>query len=90
MVARFDTIRISRQGPGSCPGGGRQGGTATPTTSKVCINTLGGYRNSMTVILTGLDIDKKARILEEALLRCHRGQRAVPEGRDPAHPVRQG
>nr|HPR55905.1 exopolyphosphatase [Deltaproteobacteria bacterium] len=25
------------------------------------------YRNSMTVILTGLDIDKKARILEEAL-----------------------
>ena len=66
MVARFDTIRVSQQGPDRVQVEGVKGEPPT-TTSKVCINTLGGYRNSMTVILTGLDIDKKARILEEAL-----------------------
>ncbi len=66
MVARFDTIRSPRQGPDRVQVEGVKGEPPT-TTSKVCINTLGGYRNSMTVILTGLDIDKKARILEEAL-----------------------
>ncbi|MEN6447548.1 MAG: acyclic terpene utilization AtuA family protein [Syntrophaceae bacterium] len=66
LVARFDTIRISQQGPDRVLVTGVKGEPPTPT-AKVCINTLGGYRNSMTVILTGLDIDKKARILEEAL-----------------------
>ncbi|MGD0210743.1 MAG: acyclic terpene utilization AtuA family protein [Desulfomonilia bacterium] len=66
MVARFDTIRVSQQGPDRVKVEGVKGEPPTAT-SKVCINTLGGYRNSMTVILTGLDIDKKARILEEAL-----------------------
>ena len=66
MVARFDTIRISQQGPDRVKVEGVKGEPPTAT-SKVCINTLGGYRNSMTVILTGLDIEKKARILEEAL-----------------------
>ena len=66
MVARFDTIRVSQQGPDRVQVEGVKGEPPTAT-SKVCINTLGGYRNSMTVILTGLDIDKKARIFEEAL-----------------------
>ncbi len=66
LVARFDTIRISRQGPDRVLVQGVKGEPPTAT-AKVCINTLGGYRNSMTVILTGLDIEKKARILEETL-----------------------
>jgi hypothetical protein len=66
LVARFDTIRVSQEGPDRVLVKGVQGEPPTPTT-KVCINTLGGYRNSMTVILTGLDIEKKARILEETL-----------------------
>jgi hypothetical protein len=65
-VARFDTIRISQQAPDRVLVDSVKGEPPTET-SKVCINTLGGYRNSMTVILTGLDIEKKARILEEAL-----------------------
>ena len=65
-VARFDTIAISQEGPDRVKVEGVKGEPPTPTT-KVCINTLAGYRNSMTVILTGLDIDKKARIMEEAL-----------------------
>jgi hypothetical protein len=66
LVARFDTIRVSQEGPDCVLVKGVQGEPPTPT-AKVCINTLGGYRNSMTVILTGLDIEKKARILEETL-----------------------
>ena len=38
---------------------------------KVCLNLLGGWRNSMTFVLTGLDIEEKAeltlRSLEQAL-----------------------
>jgi hypothetical protein len=65
-VARFDTIHISQQAPDRVCVDSVKGEPPTKT-AKVCINTLGGYRNSMTVILTGLDIEKKARILEEAL-----------------------
>lgn len=66
MVARFDTIMISQQGSDRVLVEGVKGEPPTDTT-KVCINTLAGYRNSMTVILTGLDIEKKACILEETL-----------------------
>ncbi|MGA8847560.1 MAG: acyclic terpene utilization AtuA family protein, partial [Nocardioides sp.] len=35
-------------------------GEAPPEQLKVCLNTLGGFRNSMELVLTGLDIDAKA------------------------------
>jgi len=35
-------------------------GTAPPVTAKVCLNTLGGFRNSVEFVLTGLDIPAKA------------------------------
>ncbi|HQA71819.1 MAG TPA: DUF1446 domain-containing protein [Deltaproteobacteria bacterium] len=66
VIARFDTIRVSLQEPGRVLVSGVKGEPPTGT-SKVCINTMGGYRNSMTVILTGLDIEQKARIVEETL-----------------------
>src|SRR5699024_5493911 len=34
-------------------------GSAPPADMKVCLNTLGGYRNSIEFILTGLDIEAK-------------------------------
>ncbi len=64
--ARFDTITISQQGhdrveiKGVC-------GEPPPRTTKVCINNLGGHMNSMTLLLAGLDIEEKARILEDEL-----------------------
>jgi hypothetical protein len=66
LVARFDTIAIAQQGPDRVLVSGVKGEPPTAT-AKVCINTLSGYRNSMTLLLTGLDIEKKARIVEEAL-----------------------
>ena len=66
VIARFDTIGISQEAPDRVRVSGVRGEPPTGL-AKVCINTLQGYRNSMTVILTGLDIEKKARIVEEAL-----------------------
>lgn len=37
-------------------------GEAPPPTSKVSLNSLGGFRNEFTMILTGLDIDAKAEL----------------------------
>lgn len=64
-AARFDTIDISQEGPDRVRISGVLG-SPPPETTKVCINCLGGYRNSMTIVLTGLDIEKKAKIFEEA------------------------
>ena len=66
VAVRFDTLKLTQEGPDRVRATGVRGEPA-PDTTKVCINTLGGYKNSMTVILTGLDIEKKARIVEETL-----------------------
>ena len=42
-------------------------GMPGPETVKVGINYLGGFRNSMTFVLTGLDIDAKADLAERTL-----------------------
>ena len=66
VVARFDTLSLDQIGPDRVRGGRTRGEPPTDT-AKVCINTLGGYKNSMTVVLTGLDIDEKAEIVKEGL-----------------------
>jgi hypothetical protein len=43
-------------------------GEPAPDTTKVCINYLGGFRNSVSFVLTGIDIEAKARLAEETLL----------------------
>src|SRR5690606_11279391 len=42
-------------------------GEPPPDTLKVAVNYLAGYRNTMTLVLTGLDIEEKARVAEEAI-----------------------
>ncbi len=44
-------------------------GYAPTTSSKVCINTLGGFRNRMTFLLTGLDIEDKADLVRRTFAR---------------------
>jgi hypothetical protein len=66
VTARFDTIEISQEGPDRTKIIGVKG-EPPPATTKVCINNAGMYRNSMTIVLTGLDIEKKAKIFEDAL-----------------------
>ncbi len=73
VVARFDTIDISQEGPDRVRISGVCGEPPTDT-AKVCVNNLSGYRNSMTIVLTGLDIEKKAKIFEDALVESVGGR----------------
>lgn len=66
VSARFDTIDISQESENRVLIKGVKG-EPPPVTTKVCINNMGGYKNSMTVVLTGLDIEKKAKIVEDTL-----------------------
>jgi len=59
VVAHFDTIRLARAGPDRVALTGTRG-SPPPDTLKVALNMLGGYRNTTTMVLTGLDIEAKA------------------------------
>ncbi len=59
VVARFDTMALTRDGNDRVRISGTRG-TPPPDTLKVALNHLGGYRNTMTLVLTGLDIEAKA------------------------------
>ena len=58
-TARFDTIQLGQQGPDRVRVFGVRGESA-PERLKVAANYLGGFRNSMTLVMTGLDPDAKA------------------------------
>jgi hypothetical protein len=65
-VARFDSIALSQEGPNRvhiAP----VGGEAPPTTLKVTANLNAGWRNSMTLALTGAQVRAKARLAAAAV-----------------------
>ncbi|MFJ9842477.1 acyclic terpene utilization AtuA family protein [Kitasatospora sp. NPDC101155] len=63
VTARLDTVRLAEEGPdrvrisGVC-------GEAPPPTLKVGLNRLGGHRNEVVFVLTGLDIEAKADLVQ--------------------------
>jgi hypothetical protein len=59
VTARFDTIELEQLEEDRVGISGVRG-VAPPPTLKVAMNELGGFRNSFSVALTGLDIDDKA------------------------------
>ncbi|GAA1277080.1 DUF1446 domain-containing protein [Saccharothrix xinjiangensis] len=65
VVSHFDTIRLDPHERGVRISGVR--GSPPPDTLKVCLNTLGGFRNSTTFVLTGLDVDAKADLVRRQL-----------------------
>ena len=76
-VARFDSIRLDQVGPDRVRVTGVKG-EAPPDDLKVSVNYLGGYRNSMTLVLTGLDVAAKADLVERTL------RRRLEQGQPPA------
>jgi hypothetical protein len=66
VVAHFDTVTVGQDGPDRVRLSGTRG-SPPPATAKVAINFLGGYRNTMTLVLTGLDIEDKAAWAEQEL-----------------------
>lgn len=59
VVAHFDSVRLTPAGPDRVQVHGVRGSPPTGTL-KVAMNYRGGYRNTMTLVLTGLDIEEKA------------------------------
>jgi len=66
VVAHFDSITVREVGRDRVELSGTRG-TAPPDTLKVAINGDGGYRNTMTMVLTGLDVEAKAAHAETML-----------------------
>ncbi|MBM7491376.1 hypothetical protein JOD64_002598 [Micromonospora luteifusca] len=62
VVARLDTVTLRADGPDRVQVSGVRG-TPPPATLKVGVNNLGGFRNSMTFVLCGLDIEAKAALV---------------------------
>ena len=66
VTARMDTIALSDDGPERVRISG-VAGEPPPPTLKVSLNSIGGFRNSMTFVLTGLDIEEKAELVQRQL-----------------------
>ena len=66
VTARLDTVRLTQDGTDRVRIEGVRG-EAPPPTLKVGLNRLGGFRNEVTFVLTGLDIEAKAALVREQM-----------------------
>ncbi len=66
VTARLDSVRLHADGPDRVHITGVTG-EPPPPTLKVSLNSIGGFRNAMTFVLTGLDIDAKAALVRSQL-----------------------
>ncbi|MFF3347375.1 acyclic terpene utilization AtuA family protein [Streptomyces sp. NPDC002779] len=66
VTARLDTVRLAQDGPDRVRIGPVRG-EAPPPTLKVGVNRLGGFRNEVVFVLTGLDIEAKAELVRAQL-----------------------
>ncbi|MEU4147215.1 acyclic terpene utilization AtuA family protein [Streptomyces parvulus] len=66
VTARLDTVRLTQDGPDRVRVEGVRG-EAPPPTLKVGLNRLGGFRNEVAFVLTGLDIEAKAALVRAQL-----------------------
>ncbi|NJP75801.1 acyclic terpene utilization AtuA family protein [Streptomyces telluris] len=70
VTARLDTVRLAQDGPDRVRISGVRG-EAPPATLKVGLTRVGGWRNEVVFVLTGLDVEAKAALvraqMEDAL-----------------------
>ena len=78
VVTRFDSIQLSPDGPDRVLVSGVRGEPA-PDSLKVLINYIGGYRNTMTFAITGLDVEAKAEIARRQLFDSLGGEAAFEQ-----------
>jgi hypothetical protein len=62
VSARLDSVVLTQAGDDRVAISGVTG-EAPPATTKVCLNSIGGFRNSLEFLLTGLDIAEKAELV---------------------------
>jgi len=78
VVAHFDTVELEQQDPDRVLITGATG-SPPPPDLKVAVNYLGGYRNTMTLVLTGLDIEEKADWARRQLFEILGGEDSFDE-----------
>ena len=66
VTLRVDTVELSDDGPDRVRISGVKG-EPPPPTLKVSLNSIGGFRNQMEFVLTGLDIEAKAELVRRQL-----------------------
>ena len=66
VAVHLDSLQLEQAGDDRVRISGAQGSPPPPTT-KVCLNYLGGFRNSFEMMLTGLHIEQKAEWLKRQL-----------------------
>ncbi|KQU45892.1 exopolyphosphatase [Rhodococcus sp. Leaf278] len=78
VVAHFDTARVEQEDENRVLVSNVVG-TPPPTSLKVAMNYVGGFRNTMTMVLTGLDIEEKAAWATEELFEILGGRKVFDE-----------
>lgn len=66
VTARMDTAQLTQDGPDRVRISGVRG-EPPPPTLKVSLNSIGGFRNEFSFVLTGLDIEAKAELVQQQL-----------------------
>ncbi|WP_395311916.1 acyclic terpene utilization AtuA family protein [Mycobacterium sp. AMU20-3851] len=66
VTLRLDSVSVSAEGPDRVAVRGVRG-EAPPPTLKVSLNSIGGFRNATSFVLTGLDIEAKAALVRSQL-----------------------
>lgn len=69
VTARLDTVRLTQDGPDRVRIDGVRG-EAPPPALKVGRTRLGGFRNEVAFVLTGLDIEAKAALVREQMAQA--------------------
>ena len=97
VVSHFDTLKINQEAENRVHVSGCRGSSA-PKTHKVCINLAGGFRNGTEILLTGLDIEEKAKLVTDSIfenvggkeqfdkvdIQLHRTDKENPESNEQA------
>ena len=97
VISHFDTLKIEQESKDRVFVSGCRG-SSPPKDHKVCINLAGGFRNGTELLLTGLDIDEKAKLITETIfdsvggkeqfdkvdIQLHRTDKENPESNEQA------
>lgn len=78
VVAHFNSLWVTQPVAGRVMVTGATG-SPPPSQLKVAMNYLGGYRNTMTLVLTGLDIEEKARWATDLLFEILGGRESFDD-----------
>ena len=73
VISHFDTLKITQESQDRVLVQNARGSSPTKT-HKVCVNLVGGYRNGIELLLTGLDINEKAELITDQIFKSVGGK----------------